>query len=251
MKLLNSYCLLLIACCLLFTACKGKTSDTESLVVATSSWTAAYARIAGADSVYVLAPIEMEHPSEYELRMSDIARLQQASLIVYAGYEVMTDRLKTGLDLPPDRMLYIHTDYDFASIEKAVLDIAERLGTTDIACINLEAVRHELSAARETLKALVGQPIVVHRFQVSLAKEFGITPVAIFGPGAPEAAQIAEVARTQAVMIIDNLHNPVGQPFLEALPTARYVQFLNFPGLHQTTTLADVIRFNASIWANP
>ena len=56
-------------------------------VVATTSWTAAYAMAAGAADVYVLAPYEMVHPSEYELRPGDIARLNSSRLIILSiGY---------------------------------------------------------------------------------------------------------------------------------------------------------------------
>ncbi len=45
-------------------------------------------------------------------------------------------------------------------------------------------------------------------------------------------------------MIIDNIHNPVGQPFKEVLSDKGYVQLLNFPGRNGTKTLPDVIRYN-------
>ena len=59
-------------------------------VVATSTWTAAYAYATGFENVAILAPATMLHPSEYELTPKEIKLLLNADLIVYAGYEVMS-----------------------------------------------------------------------------------------------------------------------------------------------------------------
>ncbi len=56
---------------LLFVTCKEPVKS-DITVVATNSWTGAFARAAGAKNVVILAPFDMEHPSEYELRAADI-----------------------------------------------------------------------------------------------------------------------------------------------------------------------------------
>ncbi|MDR0572755.1 MAG: hypothetical protein LBG96_01780 [Tannerella sp.] len=235
----------------LFSCRGGKASsgtDIASVVVATSSWTAAYARAAGAENIVVLAPFEMEHPSEYELRPGDIPKLMDAKVIVYAGYEVMTERLKKGLELPQDKLLLVDTDYSYATIEKSVMDIAVKLGTEDTARKNLSDIRRMFEEGRDAVnrKKMSEQPVIVHRFQASVAKELGLIPVVLFGPAAPEASEIAVAAGTQALLIIDNFHNPAGLSFREVLPDTRYVQLLNFPGLKGTKILTDVIRYNVS-----
>ena len=45
-------------------------------------------------------------------------------------------------------------------------------------------------------------------------------------------------------MIVDNEHNPVGKPLVAVKSGAVYIQLLNFPGMHHTATLQDVIRYN-------
>ena len=237
---------------LLLLSCKGKSSsgssanDTEDVIIATSSWTAAYAEAAGAENVVVLAPFEMEHPAEYELRPGDIAKLMNAKVIVYAGYEVMTEQLKKGLDIPDDKLLLIDTDYSYEKIEKSVISIATRLGTEDVARENLRDIRRVFDEGRKAVeeKNLSEKPIVVHRFQSSLVRELGLSPAAIFGPAPPEASEIATVSKIQAFLIMDNIHNPVGKPFKEVLPNAHYEQLLNFPGLKGTKSITDVIRYN-------
>lgn len=225
----------------------GKTTQAAPLlVVATSSWTAAYAEAAGARNPVVLAPLEMEHPSEYELRPGDIPKLMKAEVIVYAGYEVMTDRLKKGLELPAEKLLLIDTDYKYETIGQSVMQIAARLGTEAVARENLQAIRRVLDIGRAAVdeKKMTGQPVIAHCFQASIVRELGLEPVMLFGPAAPEASEIAAASKMKVALIIDNVHNPVGRPFHEVLPDVRYVRLLNFPGFKHTQTLADVIQYN-------
>ena len=252
MKTSFKYIVLSIFTTILTFSCNGKKTSSGSgnstIVIATSSWTAAYAEAAGAENVTVLAPFEMEHPSEYELRPGDISRLMNADVIIYAGYEVMTERLKKGLDLPQEKLLLVNTDYNFEKIEKSILDIAARLGTENIARENILEIRRVFDEGRNTVseKNIAKRPIVAHRFQSSLATELGLVPVMVFGPASPEASAIASVSKIQAPLIIDNIHNPVGQPFKDVSHDARYIQLLNFPGMKGTKTITDVIRYNVA-----
>jgi len=234
---------LLIICS--FFSCNNKPAHSNG-VVATTSWTAAYAITAGATDVTVLAPFEMVHPSEYELRPGDIGRLTKSGMIVYAGYEVMVDQIRAGLKIQDEKMVKISTSYNFAEIEASVMLIARRLGTELIAKKNLEEIKQLLLNGRNKVdkKGLNHQPVLVHFFQESFAHEMGIKPVMIFGPAPPEPKQILELYKTNAVLIIDNAHNPVGGSVKEILKNGDYRLLLNFPGLHQTRTLADVIRYN-------
>ncbi|NEW83602.1 MAG: ABC transporter substrate-binding protein [Mariniphaga sp.] len=234
---------LLIFCS--FISCNSKPAESNA-VIATTSWTAAYAFAAGASNVTVLAPYEMVHPSEYELRPGDIGRLTKSNMIVYAGYEVMVDQIKAGLKIPEEKMVKISTSYNFTEIETSVMLIARRLGTEKIAKKNLEEIKQLLLKGQDDVhkKGLDQQPVLVHFFQESFAKEMGINPTMIFGPAPPEPKQILEMARTKAVLILDNAHNPVGGSVKEILKNSEYKLLLNFPGLHQTRTIADVIRYN-------
>ena len=236
-------------CCF---SCRSKNDSsgatTGSSVIATSSWTAAYAQVAGADNIIILAPVEMSHPSEYELRPSDIPKLMGATVIVYAGYEIMSEQLKKGLNLPPEKLLLIQTEYSYETIEKAVMELAVRLGTENIARENLLEIRRVFDDGRKAVveKNELGLRVAVHHFHVPLAKELGLDPVVIFGPAVPELSEIVSVSRTEVTMLLDNFHNPVGQSLKEILPNARYKQLLNFPGSQGTHTLSDVIRYNVS-----
>ena len=236
-----------VCACLILHSCGGRKTNTGA-VVATSSWTAAYAQAAGAENVVVLAPYTMAHPSEYELRPSDIPILMEAKMIVYAGYEVMTDRLTKGLDLPPEKLIPVNTEYNYSSIAQSVMELAALLGTEDIARENLLEIKIAFEDGRKAVNAKrwTGQKVVAHRFLAPLAQELGLTPVVIFGPGEPEAADILSVSKSGVLIIMDNRHNPVGHPFREVLPYALYKQLLNFPGHLGTKSLSDVIRYNVA-----
>lgn len=235
--------ILLISCGLY--ACLNKPTS-SGRVIATTSWTAAYALAAGATDVSVLAPYEMVHPSEYELRPGDITSLSNSKLIIYAGYEVMVGQIKSGLKIPEEKMVKISTSYNFSEIETSVMIIAKHLGTESIATKNLEEIKQLLINGRNNVhkKKLDQQPVLVHFFQESFAKELGINPSMTFGPAPPEPKQILEMAQTNAVLILDNAHNPVGGSMKDILKNGEYKQLLNFPGLYQTRTIADVIRYN-------
>ncbi|MGC9341480.1 MAG: hypothetical protein ACP5E3_02165 [Bacteroidales bacterium] len=230
---------------LLLIKCTNNPS-TEGGIIATNAWTAAYALAAGMQNVTVLAPYEMVHPSEYEMRAGDIARIKNADLVIYAGYETMIGQIKTGLDLPEEKLLAIATSYNYEEIEQSVMQIAKAQQTETTAQKNLEEIKKLLEHSTESFResGLDTIPVLVHFFQQSFAAETGLNSIQIFGPAPPEPKQILELTRTEAALILDNAHNPVGGPLRETMETAKYVELINFPGLYGTRTLGDVIEYN-------
>ena len=89
MKLFVVFLLLLTALPL----AAGPEPEPAPAVVASTAWTAAFGYAAGAETIHVLAPYEMRHPPEYELKPSDIAVLSQADFVIYAGYERMAEKI--------------------------------------------------------------------------------------------------------------------------------------------------------------
>lgn len=215
-------------------------------VVATNSWTGAFARAAGAKNIIILAPFEMEHPSEYELRAADIPLIKNSRLIIYAGYETMVKRLQSGMDLKKEALLKIETDYSLSTIEKSVMEIAQKLGTEKIALQNIDSIRHLMIEAKLQLDktGLNSAPVLVNFFQQSIAKEMGFEIAGVFGPAALEAGDLNRMAKANVSLILDNEHNPVGLPLKSIKAEAVYKKLLNFPGMHHTITLQDVIKYN-------
>jgi zinc transport system substrate-binding protein len=215
-------------------------------VVATNSWTAALAAAAGAADITTLAPTDLRHPAEYELKPSDVAALQGADLIVSTGFEVMAKKLAEAAGSRGIRVLQIGADYSLATMRASLLAIADQLGSGPTARGSLKALEDFLSSWKAELAAagLSGDPVVVHLFHEPLMAELGFKVAGIFGPGPLEAAQIARLSALKARFIVDNWHNEAGAPLRETMRSSRYVSLINFPGPDGTTSLLDVLADN-------
>lgn len=224
----------------------------RSRVLATTPWTAAFALAAGAEQVDLLAPYEMRHPPEYELRATDLRRVEEADLVVYAGYETMMDRLERVLGDGAVSSVQIDTTHTREAIERAVMRIAAALGTEEQARRNVAKIHHHLDEWSAELRSagLYRETVLVHGFQVQLMEDLGVPVAGRFGPAPLEAQQIVRLSRTGASLIVDNWHNEVAQPLRETLPGASFVTFINFPGHRGTRTLLDVLQFNRAALAD-
>jgi zinc transport system substrate-binding protein len=211
-------------------------------VIATNSWTAAFAAAAGATDITTLAPSSLRHPAEYELKPSDVASLQGADLIIYTGFEVMA-KLSEAAGSQAIRMLQIGADYSLPTMRASILAIADLLGTGPKAKESVAALEEFMSSWKKELAGagLGGAPVVAHVFQQPLVAELGFKVAGVFGPGPLEAAQIARLSPTGAKLIVDNWHNEAGGPLRETMKTALYASLINFPGPDGTSSLLDVL----------
>ena len=218
-------------------------------IVVTSSWTASYVELAGIDDYEMMAPSEMQHPSEYELQIDDIKNLKDADLIVCGGYETMMEKIRTGLKIDPEVILQIKTDYNLENIRNSVRLIAERTGTDEIAKENLLEIEEIIIESREKInqEGISEVPMLVQFFLRPLSEELNLNISAIFGPRQLEAFDIHELMNHDFEMVIDNAHNPSGQPLAESKKNAKIVYLMNFPGLNDTHSIADVIRKNVDM----
>jgi hypothetical protein len=214
--------------------------------VATTTWTAAFAIAAGIADVVTLAPADLRHPAEYELKASDVAALKGADLIISNGFEVMAKRLAEAAGSQNIRILQIGADYSLATMRSSLLAIAAVAGTTAQARASIAKLEAFEASWKGELRAkgLLGAAILVHLFQQPLMEELGFTVKGVFGPAPLEAAQIARLSRERVSFIVDNWHNEVAAPLRETLPGARYSSLINFPGPDGTVTLLDVLADN-------
>jgi hypothetical protein len=214
--------------------------------VATNTWTAAFARAAGLEDVVVLAPTDMRHPAEYELKASDVEALKGADLIISTGFEVMAKRLAEAAGGQHIRILQIEADYTPAVLRRSLLAIADAAGTTPQARASIAALEAFEASWKEELrvKGLTGAAILVHLFQKPLMEELGFRVQGVFGPAPLEAAQISRLSRERVSLIVDNWHNEVAAPLRETLSGVPYSSLINFPGPDGTVTLLDVLADN-------
>jgi ABC-type Fe3+-hydroxamate transport system substrate-binding protein len=215
-------------------------------VVTTTSWTAAFAMAAGVTDIVVLAPSELRHPAEYELKPSDIMALAGADLIISTGFESMAKKLADAAGTRHIPVMQIDADYSLATMKKSILTIAAATGTTTKAQENVIALESFIESWKEELhrSGLLGASVLVHVFQKPLMDELGFSVQGVFGPAPLEASQIVKLSAVKATLIVDNWHNEAAAPLREALPQVRYASLINFPGPDGTVTLMDVLADN-------
>lgn len=227
------------------TSAQAQAETQAGKVVATTSWTGAFAEAAGATDVHVLAPYDMVHPPEYELRPTDLPLVAGADLLVFAGYEVMASRLLASAQGDPGRALRIRTGYTREILTSSIGAIAEALGQPAGAEPAIDELATFLDQWQEEIEAswLRDRPVLVHFHQAGLAEEIGLTVAGVFGPAPLEARQIGELTRLNPALIIDNGHNPIAGPLIETTGAAS-ATWINFPGTDGTRSLLDVLAYN-------
>jgi hypothetical protein len=215
------------------------------LVVASTTWVAAIARAAGAEHIRVLAPAELRHPPEYELKPSDLAAASRADLVLYAEWETFARRLKETAGSAGTAALEVKTVNRPGDIKAEARRIAEILGTLDrytswAAAFDpfAEEIRRKVSARWS------GRRVVVELMHRPFAEWLGLDIAGEFGPAEPSPAAVAELARLRPELVIDNYHVPTGRPVAEAAGAA-CAELINFPGRDGTVTIEDVFGYNA------
>lgn len=220
-------------------------------VVATTPWTAAFAYAAGVEELSVLASYEMRHPPEYELRATDIVRVQQADFVIFAGYEAMIGRLRDAIGGPKPALVQIATDHRLSTIEASVMKIAEAAGSVEVARRSIAEIREFVAEWREEVAgSRIGSVrVIAHVHQKPILDELGIETAGVFGPGPLSARQIADLTESGATLVVDVWHNESAAPLRETMPNAVFVSLINFPGRDGTRTLLDVLKHTRSALA--
>jgi zinc transport system substrate-binding protein len=222
-------------------------------VVASTGWVAAFVRTAGfTGPVRVLAPFELQHPPEYELKPSDVPAVAEADVLVYAGYERMVGRLLDATKNTRVKSVRIATEHSLKTMTESVLAVAAVLGTTEKAEENLRAVARYLDSWRQELAArgLAGASVIAHVMHRPLLEELGFRVAGVYGPGPLEAARIRDLSALGVSLVADNVHNPVGTPLEETVRSVRYLLLRNFPSgdVSLLEILAEDRRLMSAAW---
>ena len=217
-------------------------------VVASTSWAAAFADIAGADEVESIAPVNLRHPPEYEITVSDVQKISDSEVFIYAGFERMMKTLGTKV---PNKgtSVQVTLDNSLATVKESTLKIAQALGTEEIQKARYaeyeKLVKDGLK--KSTKKKLNKKKVICNKNQTYLAKELGLEIVAIFGPGPVSSEELLEAKKAGYDLIIDNIHNPTGKPLTEVLPKAKYIEWRNFPEAVEHDALKKVVDDNINL----
>ncbi len=100
-------------------------------IVASTSWTAAFADLGGLDDVAFIAPATLTHPPEYEITVSDVVKINHADYFIFAGYERMMQSMGTSIKKDEGTMLQITTTNDIENVKKQAATIASITGTEE------------------------------------------------------------------------------------------------------------------------
>lgn len=227
---------------------KGTTSSASRTVsvIASTSWTAAFADLGGADKVQIIAPASLIHPPEYEITVSDVLKIDKADYFIYAGYERMMKSMGDSIGKTNTDLIQITTDNSIENVKKQAALIASALKSQyyseDRVHDYIETVENgKLAVAK---KGLDKQKVYCHAMQVFLAADLGLEIGGTFGPGPLTATQIAEVAKGNYDIIIDNVHNPIASPLLEVSPQTKLVVWRNFPTTVERGSLQKMVQQN-------
>lgn len=235
---------LLIAAALLATALWAAPKK----VVASTSWAAAFADIAGADEVESIAPVNLRHPPEYEITVSDVQKISDSEVFIYAGFERMMKTLGTKV---PNKgvSVQIVLDNSLATVKESTLKIAQELGTEDIQKARYAEYEKLVKDGQKKAlkKKLNKKKVLCNKNQTYLAKELGLEIAAVFGPGPVSAEELLEAKKAGYDLIIDNIHNPTGKPVTEILPKAKYIEWRNFPTAVEHDALKKVVKDNIDL----
>jgi zinc transport system substrate-binding protein len=238
----------LLACTgmfLFFLALDGATSTRlhAEPVVASTSLTGAIARAAGASEVRILTPVEAKHPPEYELKPSDLLKLEGASVVVYAGYERMVSRLAEASKNRNMVAIQVDTAMSPDNIIAQTKKVAEALHTEKQQQFWEKSFLERLNSLRTKLGPYTGKKAIVHLQAQAYTRWAGLSVVQVFSPGELSPKAITEAIAKKPDIVVDILHFPTARVVAENAH-CRYAQLINFPGIERTASLDDVFEYN-------
>lgn len=220
--------------------------STSYKYVASTSWVASIAELAGIDDVKVIAPVNLSHPPEYEITPNDMLAVKNAELIMHAGYERMVKVMTASVDVDQSKLQKVKTTNTLENLSNMVNMLSEKAGSQAEAQKRFGEYKKLIEETRAQIIAtgLDKKTVYANVNQAEFARDLGLNVVATFGGGPLSAEQIADAAQTQYDVIIDNVHNPVAAPAAEVSPSSQLLLWRNFPEKMEKNALYNVIKAN-------
>ncbi|MFI9550550.1 metal ABC transporter solute-binding protein, Zn/Mn family [Nonomuraea endophytica] len=220
--------LLAAAVVLAVTGC-GQSTDTKSgglKVVAASSWEAGFAKAAGATDITVIVPPGVNHAPDYDPKPSDLAKVAEADVVLYAAFEGFAGKLKEAAGSKA-KVIEVALDNSPEKVKAEVTRLAGQFGTAEAAKTWTAGFDTEYAALKQKLAGK--SPVIVSQaFVVWAADLAGVQPAGVYGPQPPTAAQLADLAAKKPTLILDNSAMPAGETLSNV--QAKRVVINNFPG---------------------
>lgn len=214
-------------------------------IVASTSWVGAIAEAGGAQDVLVLAPVELRHPPEYDFSPQDIVRASQADLVFWAGYEGFVKNLIQAAELSENRLINVQTNNAPDKLSESAAAVSRLLGTEEAYGVwkeQLDVLSSRMLEGAEAQEAKDTKVAVQFHHQ-ALARYLGYDVIHVYGPQELTMNDIRDIEAMNPDLIMDNWHSPQGAPLQK--DGRQYVQLVNFPGPFDTTSILDVLEYNA------
>ncbi|MGN1163505.1 MAG: ABC transporter substrate-binding protein [Candidatus Ornithospirochaeta sp.] len=220
--------------------------------VASTSWVAAIAEIAGLDGVVTVAPADLRHPPEYEITPMDMVKVANAEIFMYGGYEAMMKTIAEAAEIKDECKVQVRTTNTLANLTAMVERISVKAGTEEEAAKRLARFTSLFEEAREKISSssISSLRVWANSNQAEFARDLGLNVVATFGPGPLTSDEIAEASKGSYDLIIDNVHAPVASPASEVAPDSVVLVWRNFPQSLEKDALYNVISSNLDmLWS--
>lgn len=198
-------------------------------VVAASTWEAGFAKAAGATDITVIVPPGVHHAADYDPKPSDLAKVAEADVVLYAAFEGFAGKLKEAAGSKA-KLIEVSLDNAPDKVKAEVRRLGGEFGTAQAAEAWTAAFDTEYTALKEKVTAATKgtAPVIVSQaFVVWAADLAGAQPAGVFGPQPPTAGQISELAGKKPQLVLDNSAMPGGDAL--AGVEAKRVVINNFP----------------------
>lgn len=213
--------------------------------LASTAWTAAFAQLGGLDGVTNIAPANLVHPPEYEVLPSDIVKIKNSKLFIYAGYEAMMKTLSKSL-IEENRMMKINTNNSLENVKTVAAQISKKVGTQELSMERVQKYEDLIVTARAKVKELGLDKLTCSvQFHLKpMAEDLGLNVVNVYGPAAIDAKDIQDASVNKYQLIIDNIHMPQASAFKEVSPDSKIIQWRNFPDNTEDDALYNLMKNN-------
>lgn len=224
-----------------------KKQKSNSQIIASTSWTAAIAYIAGADQVDIVAPANLIHPPEYEVTVEDIKKISECKYFVYAGFESMMKTL--GDKCGSAQMIQIACNNSIKTVSEESKKLSDFFGTQEKQKARIEEYTNTILKGKARLEkaGLSKAKVLCNANQIFLAKDLGLKVAATFGPGPVTAEDLKNASEISYAFIIDNIHNPQGAPLAEVSLNSKYIIWRNFPDSLEKDALQNLVQDNIEL----
>ncbi|MEU1545896.1 zinc ABC transporter substrate-binding protein [Nocardia sp. NPDC005745] len=200
------------------------------VVVATTTWEAAFAEAAGAEDVKVIVPPSVRHAPDYDPKPSDLTAVAEADFVLYAPFEPFAAKIKEAAGSRAE-LIEVDLDNSADKVKAQVQALGRRFGTTEAArawTATFSSEYDKLSGDVRSAWPGGKQPTVIAQvFSTWAADLAGAQIVGTYGPEAVTPGELAEMTAKKPRFVLDNAHMSTGT----VLPDSGVAQvsIVNYP----------------------